>query len=220
MYRLGLADINGSLGLQRNIRDGNKWLKRSAVAATAEYPHALHELGLLHEKGISDIIFKDVNYSRQLYAQAAQLGYAPSAYRLGQCYEYGYLNTQKDPSASIYYYTIAARQGGNAEACFALSAWYLSGDDTIKSDEAKAYYWAKQAAQNGLAKAEFAMGYFAEAGLGRSKDLGEAKVWYQKAAKQGHVQAQKRLEEPCFKTVPVAVNLPTSSPSIVVGEAR
>ncbi|KAI9263597.1 hypothetical protein EDC94DRAFT_634704 [Helicostylum pulchrum] len=189
MYRLGLADIHGSLGLQRNIRDGNKWLKRSAVAATPEYPHALHELGLLHERGLSDIIFKDVRYSVQLYAQASDLGYAPSAYRLGECFEYSYLGCQKDACTSIYYYTIAARQG-NADACFALSAWYLGeGEDS----QEKAFYWARVAAQKGLAKAQFAMGYFAEVGIGRSQNIKDAMAWYQKAAAQGDLQAQKRI---------------------------
>ncbi|KAI8087351.1 hypothetical protein BDF21DRAFT_335057 [Thamnidium elegans] len=212
MYRLGLADIHGSLGLQRNIRDGNKWLKRSAVAATPEYPHALHELGLLHERGLSDIIFKDVSYSVQLYAQAADLGYAPSAYRLGECFEYSYLGCKKDAFTSIYYYTIAARQG-SAEACFALSAWYL-GDD-IQPNEEKALYWAKVAAQKGLAKAQFAMGYFAEVGIGRPQDHDEAKGWYQKAASQGDLQAQKRLCSSSSLTH--RVSIPST---IAVGEAR
>ncbi|GAN02322.1 HCP-like protein [Mucor ambiguus] len=193
MYRLGLADINGALGLQRNVKDGNKWLKRSADAATPEYPHALHELGLLHEKGLDNIIFKDTAYSVKLYAQAAELGYAPSAYRLGECYEYGYLGCEKDYASSVFYYTIAARQG-NAEACFALSAWYLAGDEPhIKPSEEKALYWAKLAAAKGLPKAEFALGYFAETGIGRLKDFNEAMSWYKKAAAQGNEQAKKRL---------------------------
>lgn len=203
MFRLGLADINGDLGLQRNIRDGNKWLKRSAVAATPEYPHALHELGLLHEKGLSDIIFKDVQYSVQLYTQASELGYAPSAYRLGESFEYGYLGCTIDATSSIFYYTIAARQG-DPEASFALSAWYLVGDDkNIKPSEEKAFHWATIAAEKGSSKAEFALGYFAEVGIGRSKDHVIANEWYQKAAKQGNEQAKKKLSPFNNTTLPV-----------------
>lgn len=193
MYRLGLADIHGDLGLQRNIRDGNKWLKRSAVAATPEYPHALHELGLLHEKGLSDIIFKDVSYSVQLYTQAAELDYAPSAYRLGESFEYGHLGCTIDATSSIFYYTIAARQG-DREAAFALSAWYLVGDDqNIQPSEEKALYYATQAAEKGSSQAEFALGYYAETGIGQDKDMVVAKEWYEKAAKQGNEQAKKKL---------------------------
>jgi TPR repeat protein len=194
MYRLGLADINGNLGLSRNVKDGNKWLKRAAEAATPQYPHALHELGLLHEKGLDNIIFKDAKYSIQLYARAASLGYAPSATRLGEVYEYGYLECQRDAAASVYYYTIAARQGV-PEACFALSAWYLAGEkDVLAASEEKAFHWASVAAEkHSHAKSQFALGYFSEVGIGCTENQNKAMAWYKKAAEQGDEQARHRL---------------------------
>jgi TPR repeat protein len=104
MYRLGIAELNGELGLSKRPREGVKWLKRSAEHATAEFPHALHELALLHERGIENVVFVDVEYTVELLAQAAELGYAPSAYRLGECYEYGKLGCPQDPALSIHYY--------------------------------------------------------------------------------------------------------------------
>jgi TPR repeat protein len=104
MYRLGIAELNGELGLSKRPREGVKWLKRSAEHATAEFPHALHELALLHERGIDNVVFVDTEYTVELLAQAAELGYAPSAYRLGECYEYGKLGCPQDPALSIHYY--------------------------------------------------------------------------------------------------------------------
>lgn len=104
MYRLGIADLNGELGLSKRPKEGVKWLKRSAEHATAEFPHALHELALLHERGIDNVVFVDYEYSTELLAQAAELGYAPSAYRLGECYEYGKMACPQDPALSIHYY--------------------------------------------------------------------------------------------------------------------
>lgn len=104
MYRLGIAELNGELGLAKRPREGVKWLKRSAEHATAEFPHALHELSLLHEKGIYNVVFVDTEYSIELLAQASELGYAPSAYRLGEFYEYGKLGCPQDPALSIHYY--------------------------------------------------------------------------------------------------------------------
>jgi len=104
MYRLGIAELNGELGLSRSPKEGVKWLKRSAEHATAEFPHALHELALLHERGIENVVFVDYEYSTELLAQAAELGYAPSAYRLGECYEYGKMGCPQDPALSIHYY--------------------------------------------------------------------------------------------------------------------
>ena len=104
MYRLGIAELNGELGLSKRPKEGVKWLKRSAEHATAEFPHALHELALLHERGIDNVLFLDYEYSTELLAQAAELGYAPSAYRLGECYEYGKMGCPQDPALSIHYY--------------------------------------------------------------------------------------------------------------------
>ena len=104
MYRLGLAELNGNLGLSRSPREGVKWLKRSAEHATDEFPHALHELALLHEQGIDNVVFVDNEYAAELLAQASELGYAPSAFKLGECYEYGKMDCPVDPALSIHYY--------------------------------------------------------------------------------------------------------------------
>lgn len=110
MYRLGTAELNGSLGLASRPKEGVKWLKRSAEHATTEFPHALHELALLHERGIENVLFVDLEYACELLAQAAELGYAPSAFKLGECYEYGKMGCPMDPALSIHYYVSFARR--------------------------------------------------------------------------------------------------------------
>ncbi|RUO95751.1 hypothetical protein BC936DRAFT_143312 [Jimgerdemannia flammicorona] len=194
MYRVGVAELNGELGISKNPRDGVKWLKRAAEAATIEYPHALHELGLLHERGIDNVVFVDTEYAVSLYAQAADLGYAPSGFRLGECYEYGKLGCPQDAALSIHYYTIAAQQG-HREASFALTAWYLVGSPgVLPQSDAEAYLWAKKAAEKELPKAEYAVGYFTEVGIGAPKNPEAAMEWYRKAAEHGDKRAIQRLE--------------------------
>ncbi|OZJ04680.1 hypothetical protein BZG36_02545 [Bifiguratus adelaidae] len=194
MYRLGIAELNGELGISKNPRDGVKWLKRAAEAATPEYPHALHELAQLHERGVENVVFVDHEYSVSLYGQAAELGYAPSAFRLGECYEYGKLGCPQDPALSIHYYTVAARQG-HREACFALTAWYLVGSpNVLPQNDHEAYLWALKAAEQELPKAEYAIGYFSEVGIGCPKDWNVAMTWYKKAAEHGEKRAIARLE--------------------------
>ncbi|KAI9301911.1 hypothetical protein BJ944DRAFT_270737 [Cunninghamella echinulata] len=194
MYRLGVAEVNGELGISKNARDGVKWLKRAAEAATVEYPQAIHELALLHERGIENVVFVDASYAVALYGQAADLGYAPSAFRLGECYEYGKLACQQDPALSIHYYTIAAQQG-HREACFSLTAWYLVGSpNVLPQSDSDAYIWAKRAAEKELPKAEYAVGYFTEVGIGINKNIEEAMVWYKKAAEHGDKRAIQRLQ--------------------------
>ncbi|KAL0090002.1 hypothetical protein J3Q64DRAFT_1813475 [Phycomyces blakesleeanus] len=194
MYRLGLAENNGELGISKNPRDGVKWLKRSVESATSEYPHAIHELALLHERGIENVVFVDHDYCVSLYTQAADLGYGPSAHRLGECYEYGKLGCKIDPALSIHYYTVAA-QRGDRDACFALTAWYLIGlPDVLPQSDEEAYVWAHRAAEKQLAKAEYAVGYFTETGIGIPKNPEEATKWYTLAADHGDKRAIQRLQ--------------------------
>ncbi|KAI0776338.1 HCP-like protein [Trametes elegans] len=201
LYRLGIAELNGELGLSKSPKEGVKYLKRSAEHATAEFPHALHELALLHERGIDNVLFVDYEYAAELLAQAAELGYAPSAYRLGECYEYGKMGCPQDPALSIHYYNIAAQQG-HRDACFALTAWYLVGSPgVLPQSDTEAYLWARKAAEAGLVKAMYAVGYFLEVGIGTEPDMQECVIssaiqWYKRAAEQGDKRAAQRLKGP------------------------
>ncbi|KAK4705004.1 uncharacterized protein P7C70_g1198, partial [Phenoliferia sp. Uapishka_3] len=196
MHRLGLAEINGELGLSKRPREGVKWLKRASELADAvdpPQPQSLHELAMLSERGIDNVIFKDEEYAAELLARASELQYAPSAYKLGECYEYGKMGCPQDAALSIHYYNIAAQQN-HREACFALTAWYLVGSPgVLPQSDTEAYLWARKAADMGLAKAEYAVGYFTEVGIGTYKDDREALEWFKKAAAQGDKRATERL---------------------------
>lgn len=202
MYRLATAELNGELGLKRSAKEGVKWLKRSAENATPEFPHALHELALLHERGIDNVLFVDPEYACELLAQAGEMGYAPSAYKLGVNYEYGRMGCPQDAGLSIHMYNIAAQQN-HKDACFSLTAWYLVGAPGIlPQSDTEAYLWAKKAAEQNLAKAEYTVGYFTEMGVGTVKDLKEAKAWYTRAAEHGDKRGNQRLAALGARTVP------------------
>ncbi|KAJ9119606.1 Chitin synthase regulator 2 [Naganishia vaughanmartiniae] len=193
MYRLGTAELNGALGLPTRPKEGVKWLKRSAENATPEFPHALHELALLHERGIDNVLFVDLEYASELLAQAAELGYAPSAFKLGECYEYGRMGCPQDAALSIHYYNIAAQQD-HRDGCFALTAWYLVGSPgVLPQSDTEAFLWAKKAAELGLAKAQYAIGYFTEVGIGTPISPENAIKWYKLASENGDKRAANRL---------------------------
>lgn len=182
MYKLGMILLNGSLGEVKNQREAISWLKRAAEQADEENPHALHELGLLHELPNSPLVVHDPAYAKALFMQAAHLGYTQSQYKLGQCFEYGALTCPVDPRRSIAWYTKAAEKG-DSEAELALSGWYLTGSEgVLKQSDSEAYLWARRAANKGLSKAEYAVGYYAEVGIGIKQDVEFAKRWYMRAA--------------------------------------
>ena len=149
MARLGKACMTGELGLGNRYREGVKWLKRAAESADFQYNSAPYELGLLHETGFGDDIFKDESYAAQLFTQSADLGHVEANYRLGDSYEHGKLNCPRDPALSVHFYTGAA-QRGHPLAMMALCAWYMVGaEPVLEKDENEAYEWARKAAETG-----------------------------------------------------------------------
>ena len=149
MSRLGKACLTGEMGLVNRYREGVKWLKRAAESADFQYNSAPYELGLLHETGLGDDIFKDESYAAQLFTQSADLGHVEANYRLGDSYEHGKLSCPRDPALSVHFYTGAA-QRGHPLAMMALCAWYMVGaEPVLEKDESEAYEWARKAAETG-----------------------------------------------------------------------
>jgi TPR repeat protein len=148
--RLGMACLEGTMGLTNHYREGIKWLKRAAESADVQYNAAPYELGRLHENGYGDDIFKDEVYAAQLFTQSADLGHPEANLVMGKAYEHGMLKCPKDAALSIHFYNGAA-QAGVPEAMMALCAWYLFGAEPILSkDENEAFEWAKRAADLGM----------------------------------------------------------------------
>ncbi|KAJ6444125.1 chitin synthase activator (Chs3) [Purpureocillium lavendulum] len=196
MYKVGMILLKGLLGQTRNAREAVGWLKRAAEQADSENPHALHELGLLYESAQpNDAIIRDELYARDLFQQAAELGYKFSQFRLGCAFEFGLLGCPIDPRQSIFWYSKAATQEEH-QSELALSGWYLTGSEgVLGQSDTEAYLWARKAAVAGLAKAEYAMGYFTETGIGVPANLEDAKRWYWRAAAQDFPKARDRLED-------------------------
>ncbi|KAJ9648311.1 Chitin synthase 4 [Coniosporium tulheliwenetii] len=168
--RLGKACLTGDMGLGKRYREGLKWLKRAAESADTQYRDAPYELGLLHQTGFGEDVFKDEAYAAQLFTQAAELGHELASLKMGEAYEHGLLACPRDPALSVHFYNGAA-QAGIPEAMMNLCAWYMVGaEPVLEKDECEAYEWAKKAAEMGLPKAEYAVGYFTEMGIGCRRD--------------------------------------------------
>ncbi|CAH1762137.1 8223_t:CDS:2 [Entrophospora sp. SA101] len=197
MYKFGMILLYGLLSQNPNPREAIIWLKRAASNADEENPHALHELGLLHEKPedkppVIPSLIRSEKHAIEEFKKAADLGYAPSCFKLGSCYEDGLLGCLKDPRQSIRYYSRAAEKG-DPDAELALSGWYFRGvEGVLKKSDTEAYLWARKAADKGLAKAEFAVGYYYQHGVGVQSNLEEARRWYMP---QGNKRAMTYLTE-------------------------
>jgi TPR repeat protein len=183
MYKLGVILLRGLLGQQASTGEGVIWLNRAAERADEANPHAVHELGMLHEfPPRGGKLIQDTKYALQLYQQAAKLGYRLSQTRLGKAFEHGQLDCPFDDRASIHWYSKAAAQE-EPEAELALSGWYLTGArGVLEPNDQESYLWARKAALREYPKAEYAMGHFSEVGIGCQVNLEDAKRWYGRSA--------------------------------------
>ncbi|KAI7905157.1 uncharacterized protein BX663DRAFT_501920 [Cokeromyces recurvatus] len=221
MYKLGIILMRGYYDQPVSKREAVIWLQRAAYTAIAPLapgdecnattvgsnggvalPHALHALAIIHLTGECEntSIISDSKYAIKLLHNAARLGYAPSQYKLGECYESG-VHCSEDESQSIYWYALAAHQN-YPEACLALSGWYLTGSiktDSLMQSDQEAFVWAYKAAKLSkgiqskslVAKSYYTLGIYYENGIGVSKSLNIAHKWYRKAAQYGHTDAIK-----------------------------
>ena len=126
--------------------------------------------------------------------KAAYLGFAKAQTKMGVAYELCQLGCEFDPTLSLHYNNLAARQG-DPEAEMAISKWFLCGHEGIfKKNEEMAFSYAQRAAQSGLPTAEFALGYFYEVGIHVTVSIKEARIWYSRAAEHGNKDAAARIE--------------------------
>lgn len=165
------------------------------IVADVECPEPLYELSLIYEVGIHPVVISDPDHALSLLKEAADLNYPPALYKLGYCYESGYLGVEIDISTSINFYRISAT-AGNKEAQLALSGWLLSGhDSSLAKNEKESFYWAHLSALQGLPRAEYTVGYFLECGIGVNRNTSEAIKWFKLSARHGDEMALKRLSE-------------------------
>ncbi|KAG6333150.1 hypothetical protein ID866_5946 [Astraeus odoratus] len=144
MHRLGIAELNGELGLSKRPREGVKWLKRSAEHATAEFPHALHELSLLHEKGIYNVVFVDTEYANI----AAQQNHRDACFALTAWYLVGSPGVLPQSDTEAFLWAKRAAEGGLAKAMYAVGYFLEVGIGTSPDPQQAGEYF-KKAAQLG-----------------------------------------------------------------------
>ena len=166
-------------------------IQRAATLASVQVPQPAYVYGLLLLGEFSHVTVpphflaplpqhSSVQQEARLHLErAAFLHFAPAQYKLGHAYEFVLAPFPFDALLSVQYYSLASQQG-EVEVDLALSKWFLCGaEGAFDTDENLAFTFAEKAARKGLPSAEFAMGYYKEVGVGGSKDIEAAQMWYQ-----------------------------------------
>ncbi|KAI9707087.1 MAG: hypothetical protein M1836_000047 [Candelina mexicana] len=199
-YRLGMMTLLGQHGQKQDYARGVQLIRYAAQHSDENAPQGAYIYGMLLARELPQITVPevflpfDLNGARMNIERAAFLGFARAQLKMGLAYELCQLGCDFNPALSLHYNALAARQG-EPEADIAISKWFLCGyDGVFEKNEELAFTYAQRAAQSALPTAEFAMGYYYEIGMFVSRDLSEARKWYEKAAEHGNKDASGRLD--------------------------
>jgi TPR repeat protein len=199
-YRLGMMTLLGQHGMAQDFQHGVDLIRFAADTADENAPQGAYVYGMLLARELPYITVPDhflpydLNDAKLFIEKAAYLGFAKAQLKMAQAYELCQLGCDFEPTLSLHYNALAARQG-DAEADMAISKWFLCGyEGGFEKNEELAFTYAQRAAQTKMGTAEFAMGYFYEIGMYVPVDLRESEMWYQKAAEHGNKDALGRID--------------------------
>lgn len=200
LYRMGMMSLLGQHGEARDYTNGLERIHAAAESSDEDAPQGAYVYGMLVGRELPDITIPEgiltssVETARMYIEKAAYQGFAKAQLKTGQAYELCQLGCDFNPSFSLHYYGLAAKQG-IPEAALGVSRWFLFGyEGVFKKNEELAFKYAQEAASAKLPTGEFAIGYYYEIGIHVSKNIKEASRWYELAAEHGNSDAVGRLE--------------------------
>lgn len=154
---------------------------------------AQYHLGEMYRLGNG--VESDPDKGEHWLRRAAEGGYPPAQFRLGELYALGAraygsnLSEDRDESARWY---LKAAAAGHSDAQFQLGALYFLGLG-VEQNEAEAFRWYQKAAEKGDAAAQHKVAGLYAHGWGIEKDQRAAVDLLRKAATQGYLPAVRDL---------------------------
>lgn len=150
--------------------------------------------------GVEAAIAKGLNfYNEEQYDKAFQylIKYSEdkkfkknsnATWALGYMFFWG-RGTERSDDEMVKWLTHAADRN-NLYALYYLGENYYVGEYGVEEDEKKAFKMIREAAKKGFAEAQYFLGQRYEKGEGVKQNKKTALNWYEKADKQGHIQAK------------------------------
>lgn len=164
-----------------NITD----IQELILEATNGDCYAQCDLGQLYRLG--QHVEQNYNIAAEWFEKSANNGVARAQQELGALYHHGNGVKQCDATAKIWYEKSAEQGDSAAQSC--LGMLYLLGEG-IDKDLVKAKSFLIKAAEQDYSRAQFNLGVIAR---DDENNLEEALQWFEKAANNGHVDAEYTL---------------------------
>ncbi|WP_422372585.1 peptidoglycan-binding protein [Hoeflea sp.] len=159
------------------------------AAAAASDPLAFYEIGARFTDGRGVTV--DLERAASWYQRAADLGHAPSQYRIANLYEKG-SGVERDLAAAKKWYQMAAEQG-NASAMHNLAVLYATSGPA--PDYTNAAEWFERAAEIGVRDSQVNLAILYARGDGVPRDLVQSYKWFAIAANEGDKDAGVKRDE-------------------------
>jgi TPR repeat protein len=184
-YQLGRRYLLG-LGTPADEKEGLRLLKEAADKSNNL--EAMHMVAVCYatESGVTKKSERD---AFKYFEKAASGGLAEAQFKLGTAYENGLLNLKPDVNLAMKWHLAAAKQG-HARAQYKYARLIYQTQDYPAAAE-----WFRKAAEQGLIEAQVWTGGLYSTGQGVSKDMTEAYKWYLIAARMGHPDAVKKVDQ-------------------------
>lgn len=132
----------------------------------------------------------------QLFQKAADIGSPNGYWGLAHLYRKGFAGVEKNAALAEECTKKAALMGFARAAMKYGRTWeqFCKSQDFTEAEAAEWQNRNLRAARAGYASEQYNMGMIYQHGFGVEKDLAAAREWLQKAARQGHAQAQAALK--------------------------
>ncbi len=178
-FRYGLMLYQGA-GVERNIVEGETWLRRAALAGEAE---AAACVGQIYAQGADGL---PPNYAEAAlwFRVAAEFGHAPSARALGVLYLTGAGSgaIPRDPDEAAKWFKFAAEKG-DATARADLATLLVSRQTNPRFTEpVPVHEWFEAAAESGDAIGAYNYAVCLAEGVGIPRDDARAAYWFKRAS--------------------------------------
>ena len=158
-------------------------------AAKAGFPAAMLKYGDMIAAGEVDGMGSDD--ALVWFKKSAAEDCPEALYRLGTLNLHG-IGTEKDPELAAELFSRGA-QLEHPKSQYELGMLFLMKDGPIARDEKAAFFWFNRAASKGDSAAQRQLAVCYENGVGCEADLERALVLYREAARNGDVEARRRL---------------------------
>ena len=169
--------------------DSKKALAYYERAAKAGLPAAMLKYGDMIAAG--EIDGKGMDDALVWYRKSAEEDCPEALYRLGTLYLNG-VGVDKEPELAAQLFSCGAQLEHPASQ-YELGTLFLQKDGPIGKDDRAAFFWFNRAASKGNAPAQRQLAQCYENGVGCDVDLEKALLLYREAARNGDVEARRRL---------------------------